>query len=748
MRTWNAILVIAIIAAGFGAGYVSRQHHHVRPSKPAQTQQPSFSASAHAPSGFDPSLILPPPSEKGVMIDAQFDLIRGHFRERAGLEPPPLDSVNVAEPLPLPPEFDTAPVVVLPGEHRAPVIRLPAPDEEPTTHPVVRRVIHRQIGMWMYTNNRDVRLNFDVTRSGPSGIKAVELWARRHAEMPYECVDRMEGDKSPFATRLWSEGNYEFRLVFVSGTGIKSRPPLLEDPPDLYVCLDTTPPMVELLSLQPDPEQAGAVVIRWEASDPNLDENPVALSYSLDGETWQLLADSLPALGEYRWQFPKDMPSEVHLRATAKDKAGNLGVWCSKKKVSVDLTAPEGRISGFVEGLPEPREEVRGKPKFPLKPRTNGLDQEVRVVALLSCAPAVTPEYAGFDRLVSVEFAKCLEDRCAENKQIVKVVKPAEMEAYKKENPEWRGVHPTEIGRKFQADYVIDVEILDVALFEPGTRREQMRGNATIAQTVYDLSQNGREPAFSPPDFDVVFPLKQVVSRNDLPVSLFRSQFVKHLAEQLVIPFTGRSQIERLPEKIVIPTAYGIIVSESEPSAGVREAGKKDELLPMPRTRITIRIEAEEREGQSQEQERELLPMPTEAPLASSGAYGSEFIVNMRAHSPRVFPWKNEKSRHLHEVLGLLNSQYQFLLDDPDTKLLGTTPFLGGNYDVGSRAIAVRGLLGVFRESKVKERTLPYVSEHYEDFLYKLVPYVEPIYPQFWNPLGPSYDSRSLTIQY
>ena len=47
---------------------------------------------------------------------------------------------------------------------------------------------------------------------------------------------------------LWqtNQGSYEFRLVFESGSGIRSPEPQREDHADLYVCLDTTKPTVSV----------------------------------------------------------------------------------------------------------------------------------------------------------------------------------------------------------------------------------------------------------------------------------------------------------------------------------------------------------------------------------------------------------------------------------------------------------------------------------------------------------------------
>jgi hypothetical protein len=234
---------------------------------------------------------------------------------------------------------------------------------------------------YVYTNTRRVVLNFEISRRtasanaavpvwawfiGPvveappkiaSGIKAVELWARRSSGVEYECVDRIESDRPPFVTHLGSEGTYEFRLVCESMTGVKSRTPSRDDPPELTVELDTRKPQIEMLPPALGP--AGDTVLHWKATDANLDDAPIRLEFSLDGLNWSSVTGGdgwLPNSGSYRWMVPAELPSHLHLRALARDKAGNVGESSTTNRFAVDLSVPEGRISGIYEALPEPLE--------------------------------------------------------------------------------------------------------------------------------------------------------------------------------------------------------------------------------------------------------------------------------------------------------------------------------------------------------------------------------------------------------
>ena len=181
------------------------------------------------------------------------------------------------------------------------------------------------------------------------------------------------------------------------------------------------------------------------------------------------------------------------------------------------------------------------KAEFPLKPRPKHEKEEVKVLVLTSCAPGLSPDMIGIDRLLAAEFIPLLEARCLENKENIKILKSAPIDAYKKENPEWRGQHPMEIGKYFKADYVIDIEVLSIGMFEPGTQRELMKGRAKIAVMAYDMSKPAKEPAYNPPESNFEYPRTHEKSRYDMPVSTFRQKFVKRIAEELVVPFAAHT---------------------------------------------------------------------------------------------------------------------------------------------------------------------------------------------------------------
>lgn len=185
------------------------------------------------------------------------------------------------------------------------------------------------------------------------------------------------------------------------------------------------------------------------------------------------------------------------------------------------------------------------KADFPLKPREKHEKEEVKVVVLTSSVPGLSPDMIGVDRLVAVEFIQQLEKRCQENEEKVKVLKSQPVDAYKRENPDWRRQSPYDIGKHFKADYVIDIEVLDITLFDPGSR-ELMKGRARVKVGVYDLAKPLKDPAYDPPEYNFDFPRGREVPMHEMSLNTFRQQFIKRMAQDLILPYTAHTTNQKL----------------------------------------------------------------------------------------------------------------------------------------------------------------------------------------------------------
>jgi len=192
------------------------------------------------------------------------------------------------------------------------------------------------------------------------------------------------------------------------------------------------------------------------------------------------------------------------------------------------------------------KSDPRMPAEYPLKPQPKREKEEIKVVVLTSCVPGLSPDMIGVDRLLAAEFIPLLEKRCIENEEKVIVFKSSPIDAYKRDNPDWRRQSPYDIGKHLDANYVIDLEVLKIDLYEPGTRQELLKGRATVAVSCYDLSKKLKDPDFNPPEFNFEYPRGHEVPKSDVPLSTFRQKFVRRMAQELVLPFTAHTSNQKV----------------------------------------------------------------------------------------------------------------------------------------------------------------------------------------------------------
>jgi hypothetical protein len=145
------------------------------------------------------------------------------------------------------------------------------------------------------------------------------------------------------------EGVYGFSLIVRSGVGLSDRPPRNGDPPQVWVEVDLTNPVVHWVQVDVGRgSDSGWLTITWKATDKNLGREPITLSYATDPQgSWTPIASHVENSGRYRWQMPAgSVPYKFLVRVQATDQAGNVGSLVTPKSVIVDLAQPKGLILG------------------------------------------------------------------------------------------------------------------------------------------------------------------------------------------------------------------------------------------------------------------------------------------------------------------------------------------------------------------------------------------------------------------
>jgi hypothetical protein len=218
-------------------------------------------------------------------------------------------------------------------------------------------------------------LAYDVDQKGPSGVSKAEIWVTRDEGRKWERWSTTEKTESPITVDLATrnnaqvEGTYGLKIVLLSGAGLSKGPPVSGDAPDMRVDVDLTPPVVKIYEPVPDPNSKDTMLLRWQAVDRNLANDPITLEWAEQPDgPWNPVAanDSgtggsgaakrLANSGQYAWHLPSSFPTHrVYLKVTARDTAGNIAEARTPHPILVDMNKPVARIQGIIGATPEKR---------------------------------------------------------------------------------------------------------------------------------------------------------------------------------------------------------------------------------------------------------------------------------------------------------------------------------------------------------------------------------------------------------
>ncbi len=248
--------------------------------------------------------------------------------------------------------------------------RLPADDERETddrnSNPTVaedpgetskpRTPSGRAGGQTLRVSSSRFPLKYNVEDAGPSGPALVELWVTRDNGRSWTRLDEDADRTSPYDVDLGGEGTYGLSLVVRSASGLGDMPPAPGDRPQIWVEVDSTPPIVQLDQPRPGTgANAGKLVITWNAEDQHLAPRSVQLSYKTDqrDSTWKPITNErIDNTGRFVWNVPARVPDRLYVRVDVYDAVGNRGSadTTGGGPIVLDRVRPKGRIIGLDQG--------------------------------------------------------------------------------------------------------------------------------------------------------------------------------------------------------------------------------------------------------------------------------------------------------------------------------------------------------------------------------------------------------------
>jgi hypothetical protein len=174
-------------------------------------------------------------------------------------------------------------------------------------------------------------------------------------------------------------------------------------------------------------------------------------------------------------------------------------------------------------------------------------NKEVIVAVMANCSLSQDmPEEAPIDAEMAEAVAQHMKLRCKANKEKLKIVPLAQVRNYQHKLGQ-ANASPLEIGKHFNADYVLDLEINSLELYEKRSHRQFYRGNSDVEISLYDLHKpDGEYKVFTKP-FRCEFPSSGPRDVGDCSSSQFRTQYMAKIGREvskLFIPYPADERIE------------------------------------------------------------------------------------------------------------------------------------------------------------------------------------------------------------
>ena len=195
-------------------------------------------------------------------------------------------------------------------------------------------------------NTKRFRLNYQNDFLSPAMVAKVTLWMTTDGGQTWSAYGEDADFTSPFAVQVEHEGTYGFRVVFQSTEGAQGRTPARGDEPDMWIRVDVTAPTAVLLSAPYGRgEQAGSLVINWQATDDELGDRPIQISYSRQSDgPWTTIINGQSNTESYAWKTGADVSEKVYLKLTVTDAAGNITETATTRPIDLAGLIPRGRI--------------------------------------------------------------------------------------------------------------------------------------------------------------------------------------------------------------------------------------------------------------------------------------------------------------------------------------------------------------------------------------------------------------------
>lgn len=164
--------------------------------------------------------------------------------------------------------------------------------------------------------------------------------------------------------------------------------------------------------------------------------------------------------------------------------------------------------------------------------------EEVVVLLLPHLAPGTPREFVTADRELADKLARALPEMAKENKDKLKVrvISPMQVDKFKMANPQWRQMSAGELGEKLDADFVLEIELSQMRLYQPNTGTERIyEGRAEISVSIHEVTAEGSVFKDRYP-LSFAYPTDRMVrSASAVSASEFKKGYMESLARKIAL---------------------------------------------------------------------------------------------------------------------------------------------------------------------------------------------------------------------
>ena len=158
-------------------------------------------------------------------------------------------------------------------------------------------------------------------------------------------------------------------------------------------------------------------------------------------------------------------------------------------------------------------------------------DDEIRVALFVSQSTGQSFDFAGAENTIASEMARKIPELAKENKQNIEVIPSSKVNQFKFKNPTWKDMHASAWGKALGVDYVLEIHLDKLSLYQPGSRNQLFEGRAEVSVFMYDVAEGVAEPKSYTHPFS--FPKTGFRDATAIPLGTFKKDFLERLALEL-----------------------------------------------------------------------------------------------------------------------------------------------------------------------------------------------------------------------